>query len=167
MTYHSAIQNIAIGIGSGIYSSIIVSVVFYILNKCQNEIRDAQKMIEPLYTIKFLIDMKQAKKIMNIEMSIDHFFQEANKKFEKFEPSNFEGNLKVALCNIYELLIDGKTHSEITNSNFDNLSKETCKNLLLIEEYENNFSKVFVKRIFTNKIIICMCLFFLALVLIA
>ena len=37
------IQNLAIGVVSGIFSGVIVSMVFYILGNYQNEIEDAKR----------------------------------------------------------------------------------------------------------------------------
>lgn len=49
MSFSEVIQNLAIGIAGGIFSGIIVSVVFYLLSQYQNELDLAKKMIYPFY----------------------------------------------------------------------------------------------------------------------
>ena len=51
MNAYEVIQNLAIGVVSGIFSGVIVSMVFYILGNYQNEIEDAKRILMPLYEV--------------------------------------------------------------------------------------------------------------------
>ena len=44
MNFSEVMQNLAVGIAGGIFSSVIVSVVFYVLNEYQNELNKAKNM---------------------------------------------------------------------------------------------------------------------------
>ena len=51
MNFSDVMQNLAIGIVGGIFSSIIVSIAFYVLTNFQNEMDEAEKIIEPILSL--------------------------------------------------------------------------------------------------------------------
>lgn len=170
MSFSEVMQNLAIGIAGGIFSSIIVSVVFYILSAYQREIDVANKLMYNLKGMVILEKLKNANhsKDFNRYELAERYFQKALNDFEKFDPKMFKYEIKRALCNVYEILIDGNYYQCKWNDKliFD-ISKVVEKNLNIIENCEKNFVKGFLKRIFTNKIIIVTGLIFLLIIVVA
>ena len=66
MNAYEVIQNLAIGVVSGIFSGVIVSMVFYILGNYQNEIEDAKRILMPLYEVVVLEKAVQKLSLIHI-----------------------------------------------------------------------------------------------------
>lgn len=110
MSFYDVMQNLAVGIAGGIYSSIIVSVVFYLLNEYQNELNMAINMTYPLQGVvvmELTKNVKTSKKFKR-NKAAKKYFIEAYNNFEKFEPWRFKYELKEIMCDIYKILTDGK-----------------------------------------------------------
>ena len=170
MSFSAVMQNLAIGIAGGIFSSIIVSVVFYLLNEYQNELNMAKDMMYPLYGLVALIlteSKKISKELKREEVAKEYFF-DASDNFEKFEPWKFKYELKDIMCDAYEILIDGKyLLCEWDDEIMHEVSKKIQHDLHGLEQCERNFAKGFLKRVFKNKIIITAEIVFAGLVMIA
>lgn len=166
MNFPEVIGNLALGIGSGIYSSIIVSVVFFVLGEYQKELNTAKEVICPIYGIITLL-ISDEEKTPEIISSAIIYLDKANFSFSKYEPWRFHYELHEALCSIYELLSDGKVRSEVRNGNFNEVAKDFIKQVTIIEKCDERFARGFIVRVFKNKIIISMLLVFLAVLIIA
>lgn len=170
MSFPDVMQNLAIGIAGGIFSSIIVSVVFYLLNEYQNELNKAKDMIYPLYGI-VVLDMTDGvpKDFKTIDIAREYFGEVTN-NFSRFEPWQFKCELKETMCKINEIICDGKYYGEnatLSENALQDFSKEIEIQLDKIEDYERNFVKGFLKRVFRNKIIITTEIIFIAIIIVA
>lgn len=170
MGFYDVMQNLAVGIAGGIFSSIIVSVVFYVLSEYQSELNKAKDMTYPLYGI---IDLSISKDVQKNFKTMDvarEYFDEVTNNFSKFEPWQFKYELKDAMCNINLIIGDGKYYNKkytLSGKMLDEFSKEIEVQMKKIEYCERNFAKEFLKRVFANKIIIASEIIFVAIVIIA
>lgn len=170
MSFYDVMQNLAVGIAGGIYSSIIVSVVFYLLNEYQNELNAAINMTYPLQGVVVMgltKNVKTSKKFKRNKIAKKYFI-EAVDNFDKFEPWKFKYEIKEIMCDIYEILTDGKYYfGKWDDDIIEEVSEKIENNLDKLEQCEKDFAKGFIKRVFRNKIIQTMGLFFVMIVLIA
>lgn len=170
MSFTSVMQNLAIGIASGIFSSVIVSVVFYILNEFQNELNKAQDMTYPLYGVVLMSRGDGIPKIINpIDIAKD-YFNDACDNFSRFEPWKFKYELAEPMVKINELLCDGKYYGEddtLNENTWQEFATEIEVQLNIIQNCDKNFTKCFIKRIFSNKIILVTLIIFIAVLIIA
>ncbi|MBH1942530.1 hypothetical protein I5677_16680 [Mobilitalea sibirica] len=164
MDFKQIIDNLAVGIGSGIFASIIVTVVFYIFNDFQKEIEKAKDMTYPLWGLIALNLTKDVSKNFEVKDVANKYFSDANINFERFEPWKFKYELHVIMVNIYELLIDGKSYNAIESGKTDQLSDLFIQELNKLDNCDRYFVKGFFKRIIKNKIIISACMIFLLVV---
>lgn len=170
MNFQAVMQNLAIGIASGIFSSIIVSVVFYLLNEFQTELDKANDMVYPLYgIIVFGKAVVSTEKLEEID-ALDGYFDEAINNFLRFEPWRFRYGLHESMCKINEIIMDGKYSDEEMNLYPEMIKAFSDKietQLEVIQNCEKNFSKELLKRIFKNKIIIVTLFIFVSIILVA
>ncbi len=170
MSFSEIMQNLAIGIAGGIFSSIIVSVVFYVLNEYQNELNKAKDMTYPLYgIIMFDITSKVLKNFNSIDVA-RLYLEDVIEKFSTFEPWQFKYELKEAMCKIDEIISDGKYYENgetLCEKTLPEFSKEIESQINKIEDCEKNFWKFFLKRVFKNKVIIATGIIFLVIVVTA
>ena len=191
MNFSDVMQNLIIGIVGGIFSSIIVSVVFYILNEYEKELATAKKMTYELqYVVLFWSTKEQMKKnvtdssqdnitngIKNdkelnsknllIKNSKKHFLEAVN-EFSEFESWRFKFEIKGLMDEVYEILIKGRYCREEWNDKIlSEVGPKIKENLDKLEECEKHFARGFIKRIFSNRIIITMGIVLVALILIA
>lgn len=169
MSFSDVMQNLAVGIIGGIFSSIIVSVVFYLLNEFQTEIDRANDMIYPLYG---LISFEKLGKFeMNLDFDpIETYRDEAENNFSNFEPWRFKGGLHNAMCEINNIISDGKYYKKDMKLNpemISEFSKDIEVQLELIQKCEKNFALEFLRRVFKNKIIIATIFVFMVIILVA
>lgn len=170
MEFSEVMQNLTIGIAGGIFSSIIVSVVFYVLNEYQKELDLAKNMTYQLYEVVALEMIKDIKinNKMNYKQRLKDTFIKTADNFDKFEPWKFKFEIKDVMCSVYNILTDGKyALSEWDDEIFSEVAKKIRANLDKLEQCERKFAKGFIKRIFTNRIIIIMGIMFGAMVVIA
>lgn len=170
MSFSDVMENLAIGITGGIFSSIIVSAVFYVLNEYQNELNKAKDMVYPLYGIIVISTTKSVSRNFEPIDIARKYLNEATENFSKFEPWQFKYELKDAMCTINEIIRDGKYYGKentLSEKALHGFSKEIEIQLNKIEDCERNFAKVFFKRVFRNKVIITTGIIFIAILLIA
>ena len=170
MEFQAAMQNLAVGIVGGIFSSIIVSVVFYVLNEFQSELDKANKMVYNLYGI-ILLDGKtiETKVLHNVSESYKYYYEKTIVEFSTFEPWEFKYELKEVMCEINNIINSGKycIGDGLDSEKIGKFSEEIQPQLNKIEKQQRNFAKEFVKRIFKNKIIIINLVIFMAIIVIA
>lgn len=170
MEFSDVMDNLAIGIAGGIYSSIIVSVVFYVLNEYQNELNKAKDMIYPLYGIIVLSMTEDVSKDFKTIDIAREYFGEVTNNFSKFEPWQFKYELKEAMCSINNIICDGKYYGKkatLSKKMLHEFANEIEKQLDKIEVCEKNFTKGFLKRVFKNKVIIATGIVFIVIVIIS
>ena len=170
MSFSEVMQNLAVGIAGGIFSSIVVSVVFYILSAYQREIDAARKMTHNLIGIVILEKIKNTNRSedFNRYELAEKYFQKAVDDFEKFDPKMFKYEIKQAMCHIYEMLTDGKYYEcEWDDKIIYDTSTIVEENLNTIDSCEKNFANGFLKRVFTNKVIIVTGIIFFLIILTA
>lgn len=168
MSFSDITQNLAIGIAGGIFSSIIVSVVFYILTEFKDELRQAIDMTLPLYRIAVANKTKEIRGKIAYKALVIDSFEKMEENFENFQPWRFRYELKTTLVNINGILQN--EYMNITKWNEEEVS-DVCKDLEIclneLEHYEKNFYKFFIKRVFNNGIILYSIVIFMCLIIIA
>ena len=94
MDFIDVMANILIGISSGIFSSVIVSVCFYIITLEQNHLDEAKRMAYPLYSMHALTlipsDFIKNNKKINIGKSLKHDLDDINMNFSQYEPWRYK-----------------------------------------------------------------------------
>ena len=112
-------------------------------------------------------NVKTSKKFKRKKVA-KRYFLEASNNFEKFEPWKFKYELKEIMCEIYDILTDGKYYlSKWDDDTLAEVSKKIEINLDKLEQCEKNFARGLLKRVFRNKIIITAGIGFFAIVIIA
>lgn len=173
MNFYDVMQNLAIGIVSGIFSSVIVSVVFYVLNEFQKELEKAKDMTHPIYGIIIAGMMDEQKYTVSSDETAEIYLSEITSNFAQFEPWQFKGILKEAMCKISYIISDGKyyTYEEgeirVYKEMIQELSNDLKKQLDIIEECEKNFAKHFIVRVLKNRVMIVMAILFVAVIIVA
>ena len=170
MNFSEVMQNLAVGIAGGIFSSVIVSVVFYVLNEYQNELNKAKNMIYPLYGILVMDITSGVSKNFNSIDVVRKYFEDVTNNFSTFEPWQFKYELKEAMCKIDETISDGKYYGKndtLSKKALLEFANEIEPQIKIIEDCEKNFQKYFLKRVLKNRIIIATGIIFGAIVIIA
>ena len=117
--------------------------------------------------LEMIKDIKINNKMNYKQRSKDTFIKTAD-NFDKFEPWKFKFEIKDVMCSVYHILTDGKyALSEWDDEIFSEVAKKIRANLDKLEQCERKFAKGFIKRIFTNRIIIIMGIMFGVMVVIA
>lgn len=180
MSFSEVIQNLAIGIAGGIFSGIIVSVVFYLLSQYQNELDLAKKMIYPFYEIT-IYDNKETTEMLKKKEEendlpknfrsnrIKHAMNEVEMNFSTFEPWKFNYELKETMLEINQTIQDGKYYGkeEFNKEKLSEFMEIINAQLSKIQKFEKEFLKYFFKRLIKNKIIIATGIIFISIVIIA
>ena len=115
MDVYSVIQNLAIGITSGIFSGVIVSVVFYILGNYQNEIDDAKNTIMPLYEVITLDKVREKCGLEDISEYLAVIRANVDTVALNLNPSKYNYQLRQIMFGISEIISDGKYEATVTN----------------------------------------------------
>lgn len=191
MDFSEVMQNLVIGIIGGVFSGVIVSIVFYILNEYEKELATAKEMI---YELQYIVSFwgvyeqvkknaadssqgsiakdinanKKAKDKNSFAKKSQKCFVKAVDKFEKFEPWRFKFEIKEILNNVYDILIMGRyCFKEWDNEILSEVGPKIKEELDKLTECEKHFARGFLKRIFLNKIIITMGIVLAALIVMA
>ena len=170
MSFFDIIQNLLIGIAGGIFSSIIVSVVFYLLNEFQVELNRANEMIYPLYGIIALDEIAKISPFQDKIGIASECLQETIDNFARFEPWKFKYALHDPMCKINDIIMNGEYIDEelnIYSDKLDKITEEIKTQVDRIETCERNFAKEFMKRVLKNKIIQISMFIFLIFMLLA
>lgn len=165
MNFITIMQNLAIGIIGGIFSSILISVVFYVLSQFQNELNKAKDMTFPLYGIIVLKGIKNKPKTFPCEDMALKYWGDAMREFQRFEPWQFKYELREVMCNVQEVLQNGRYHN-----NGKALIEDANKIegiLDKLDKCERDFAKLFIKRLLRNRIIIVMMVICLSIIIVA
>lgn len=83
MGFYKIMQNLVVGIAGSIFSSVIVSVVFYVLNEYQNELNKAKDMVYSLYGVvamNLTEEQKNMENVVNIgkDKEVEKIFEQSN-----------------------------------------------------------------------------------------
>ncbi len=160
MDFTAVMQNLAVGIVGGVFSSVMVSVVFYVLTEYQNEMSKAKDMIYPLYTIIVCARLKAERSINANEKIVQSAFGEAQHKFSRFEPWQFKHEVKEAMIEINFLLSDGRfincneKNEIILNEELIEFGNAMETQVQILEKCEREFAKGFIKRLLYNEMVI-------------
>ena len=170
MDFIDVVQNMALGIAGGIYSSIIVSVAFYLLGELQKELELSKKMVSPLddvWAMAKIIDRPISQEIDCIGMA-QKSFETTFMAFTTYDPGNFKYEIRDVMNNINEILENGEYGLQEWNREILlEVAGKIEPQLRMLEQCEVHFGRLLAKRVLTNKIIVCMMVFFLAAVIIA
>lgn len=156
MEFNEIMVNILIGIASGAFSSIIVSVIFFIITNEQSDKAEAKSMAYPLYLIFILssdIITPNNSNNINIEEGLKNAFAELSDNFSRYEPWKFKGRLKKVMIEIYELVMEGYQYKGIKNKNIEIIKIKSEHLINIIEDYERNFAKYCFQNIINNIVI--------------
>lgn len=170
MNFTEMAQNMVIGIVGGIYSSVIVSVAFFMLSEFQKELDSAKQMTSTLYELVSLGKIfasckgKKDSDIMDAKRSYDS----AINVFKEYEPWKFKHSMHQAMRDIYEVLTDGKYALSVWDESIlSEVSKRIEEDLNVLEENEKHFGKNLAIRILGNRIILVMALVLIAAIIAA
>lgn len=159
MDVYSVIQNLAIGITSGIFSGVIVSVVFYILGNYQNEIDDAQNTIMPLYEVITLDKVREKCGLEDISEYLAVIRANVDTVALNLNPSKYNYQLRQIMFDISEIISDGKFFERngrelvFNEKMLHEFAVEVESQLKLLRECEGNFGRGLTERIIKNKAI--------------
>ena len=167
MNFTATMQNLAIGIIGGIYSSIVVSVIFYILTELQNELIKAKDKIHPFYSLAITYRIKEiggwdyknyARE--NCEKAIDIF--------SRYDPKEFRYEVAEAMNYANEVLQNPDYFKDVWDDQTVELcGKDAEECIKRIENCEKKFRKMFVRRVVRNKILITMTIIFFIILICA
>jgi Cu/Ag efflux pump CusA len=151
----NAMQNLAIGIIGGIFSSVIVSVVTYILDDIRNEFQKARIMLNPLLSIEFAERTKNVGTWDYVEYARNGF-EEAKRNFVGYDELQFKTELRDTMKRANEIL-NKKSYSEEWNkATVDDCYNEIKEIVEDFKEREKQFTKIILERMGKNKILIVM-----------
>ena len=154
MDVYSVIQNLAIGIASGIFSGVIVSVVFYILGNYQNEIDDAKNTIMPLYEVITLDKVREKCGLEDISEYLAVIRANVDTVALNLNPSKYNYQLRQIMFDISEIISDQTARSGLFNEKMlHEFAVEVESQLKLLRECEGNFGRGLTERIIKNKAI--------------
>ena len=154
------IQNLAIGVVSGIFSGVIVSMVFYILGNYQNEIEDAKRILMPLYEVVVL--EKAVHGIKNSKECIQIIKKDVDEIASNLDPSIYNYNLKRIMSDINEIITNGQYYKRdgaeliFDENKLHDFAIAMQPQLDSLIQYERDFRKSFTERIIKNKFMLIM-----------
>ena len=93
MDFIDVMANILIGISSGVFSSVIVSVCFYVITLEQSHLDEAKRMSYPLYSMlaySLIPNMTQNSDRINIGEGLQNDLDEINDNFSQYEPWRYK-----------------------------------------------------------------------------
>ena len=164
------IQNFMIGIIGGVFSSSIVSIIFFLINEYQNELYRAKNMVIPLCKLVALGENDEEKlKLMEPVNTREYcmaYYWDALSNFIEYEPWKYKFELGNAMDNLYKILQDKEIKDLVQRGDTDRLSKQLREQLLIIEKCERHFANGLWKRIIHTKIIQGIIVIFLLFVII-
>lgn len=149
----SVIENLIIGIGGGIFSGIIVSIVFYILNDIQHEFFKAKIMLFPLLKIIYAERTKHIGSWDYVSYAKSGF-EEAKRNFSTYNEWQFKDELSKIMDKADSILkscqYDREKWDEGTVNNCFHEAEEIINDF---KKQEGNFKKLFLDRITKNEIL--------------
>lgn len=151
----NAMQNLAIGIIGGIFSSVIVSVVTYILDDIRNEFQKARIMLNPLLSIEFAERTKNVGTWDYVEYARNGF-EEAKRNFVGYDELQFKTELRDTMNRANEILKKKSYSEEWNKATVDDCYNEIKKIVEDFKEQEKQFTKIILERMGKNKILIVM-----------
>ena len=154
MNFSVVMQNLAIGIVGGIFSGIIVSIVFYILTNFQNEINEAEILINPVKMICVTWKYKETLKDgLDIDETIEEYWKKVLYGFNNYKATSFDSRLSSILSDIRDISLKPENVQGIQEKDSVNYIHELMAQLELYESYKKDFAKTYMLRIMKNKII--------------
>lgn len=148
-------QNLSIGIISGIFSSIIVSVIFYLLTNIQQEISDAEKIIEPLKMASVAWNYKDLLTDgLDVNKEIIYFWKKSLKECRNIQIQKFDNELENLLFEIRDISLSSEYVELICQEKFEGYIEMVSEKIALFERYKHRVPVVLMKRFFRNKIIL-------------
>ena len=154
MNFSDVMQNLAIGIVGGIFSSIIVSIAFYVLTNFQNEMDEADKIIEPIRKICITWKYRELLKDgLDINEMIEEYWRKTLYSFRNFSSVKFDTKLSGILSDDRDISLKTENLKAIHEKDFESYVKQLSTQLELYELYKKDFSKNYMIRIMKNKIL--------------
>nr|DAU21435.1 MAG TPA: hypothetical protein [Caudoviricetes sp.] len=154
MNFNDVMQNLAIGIVGGFFSSIIVSIVFYVLTNFQNEMNEAEKLIEPIRKICITWKYQEfLKDSLDINEMIEEYWRKTLYSFKRYSSGKFDNRLSGILSDIRDISLKTENIKAIHEKDFDNYVKQLSRQLESYELYKKDFPKNYIIRILKNKVL--------------
>lgn len=147
------LENILIGIISGSISSVIVSIVFFIITNEQEDKRIAKKMIYPLHEILALTEVFKQYNDTYKDEYIQNAFKSLGENFSAFEPWTFSAELKGILNQVNDFASTRYGYTPILIEDLPHIHDETVRLISLFDSYERKFGNSCFKRIIKNRIL--------------
>jgi hypothetical protein len=170
MSAYEVIQNLAIGVVSGIFSGVIVSMVFYLLGNYQNEIEEAKRILMPLYEAVVLEKAVEKYGIENSEECIQIIQKDIDDVTSNLNPNIYSCGLRIIMSDVDEIVTNGQYYKRngkevlLDENRLHDLTSAIKPKLDELIQYECNFKKNFSKRIFQNKFMLVMGVVVIAMV---
>ena len=156
MEFNEIMVNILIGIASGAFSSVIVSVIFFIITNEQSDKVEAKNMAYPLYLI-FLLSSDTItpnnSNDINIKEGLKNAFNDLSDNFSRYEPWRYKGKLNKVMVEIYEFVMEGYQYKGIESKDIKDVNTKIKHLINIIEDYERNFAKYCFQNIINNIVI--------------
>lgn len=147
------LEDILIGIISGSISSVIVSIIFFMITNEEEDKKIAKEMINPLYEILTLTQVFKQYDNAYKEEYIQNSFKHLGENFSKFEPQSFSVELRSILNEINEFASSRYAYTPIQLEDLTHIHDESYRLISLFEDYEVNFAKNCFKKITRNKVL--------------
>ena len=176
MNVCEVIQNLTIGVVSGIFSGVMVSLVFYILGEYQNELENAKEIIKPLNEVIILEKIISKDVVKSNEEIMQIIRADIDEVAMNLNPSIYKYSLRPIMFGISEIITNGQYYKRegreliFDESKLHDFSLTMKSKLDSLARYENNFRRGFTERIIKNKymmIMVCIVIVMIALVIIA
>ena len=162
MNAYEVIQNLAIGVVSGIFSGVIVSMVFYILGNYQNEIEDAKRILMPLYEVVVLEKAVQKYGIKNSKECIQIIKKGVDEVASNLDPNIYNYSLRRIMFDINEIITNGPYYKRdgaeliFAENKLHDFAIAMQPQLDSLIQYERDFRKGFTERIIKSKFMLIM-----------
>ena len=162
MNAYEVIQNLARGVVSGIFSGVIVSMVFYILGNYQNEIEDAKRILMPLYEVVVLEKAVQKYGIKNSKECIQIIKKDVDEVASNLDPNIYNYSLRRIMFDINEIITNGQYYKRdgaeliFDENKLHDFAIAMQPQLDSLIQYERDFRKGFTERIIKSKFMLIM-----------
>ena len=162
MKVYEVIQNLAIGVVSGIFSGVIVSLAFYILGDYQNEIENAKRILMPLYEVMILEKAIPKDEMKNNKEFIQIIRKDIDEVALNLNPGIYKYGLRTIMFDLNEIITNGQYYKRdgkeliLDENKLHDFVIAMQPKLDSLTQYEHNFKKGFTERIVKNKFMLIM-----------
>lgn len=178
--------NVLIGIGGGIFSSIIVSYIFLIDSEYKAQMNHVKELFDSINGIvvmsmtyeqfKKTRGKKKARKITSIDDSgkpigntdivdvMNTYWNKITSFYSNYEPWDYKYELRQVLNEVLEVISDGKYMVRTIPEDYDEIRTEFERCISDFDKCQRNYKKGVTKRFFSSKLIHVMGLILIGII---